>query len=75
MLVEIFPLRSRVTSMGLAYSTTLALTGGTAPLLSAWLVQVLGSPLAAAGYVYVYGVIGLWVMWPMQETNIRRLGE
>jgi MHS family proline/betaine transporter-like MFS transporter len=75
MLVEIFPLRSRVTSMGLAYSTTLALTGGTAPLLSAWLIQVLGSPLAAAGYVYVYGVIGLSVMWPMQETNIRRLGE
>jgi MHS family proline/betaine transporter-like MFS transporter len=75
MLVEIFPLRSRVTSMSLAYSITLALTGGTAPLLSTWLIQVLGSPLAAADYVFLYGVIGLCVMWPMQETNLRRLGE
>lgn len=75
MLVEIFPLRSRITSMSLAYSITLALTGGTAPLVSAWLIQALGSPLAAADYVFVYGVIGLCVMWPMQETNTRRLGD
>jgi MHS family proline/betaine transporter-like MFS transporter len=75
MLVELFPLNSRVTSMSLAYSITLALTGGMAPLLSAWLIQVLGSPLAAADFVYLYGLIGLCVMWPMQETNTRRLGE
>jgi MFS transporter, MHS family, proline/betaine transporter len=75
MLVELFPLSSRVTSMSLAYSVTLALTGGTAPLLSAWLIQVLGSPLAAADFVYLYGLIGLCVMWPMEETNTRRLGE
>src|SRR5215831_4625706 len=75
MLVEIFPLRSRITSMSLAYSIALALTGGTAPLLSAWLIHALGSPLAAADYVFVYGVIGLCVMWPMQETNSRRLGD
>jgi len=75
MLVEIFPLRSRITSMSLAYSIALALTGGTAPLLSAWLIHALDSPLGAADYVFVYGLIGLWVMWPMQETNTRRLGE
>ena len=34
MLVEIFPLRTRVTSMSLAYSVTLALAGGTAPLVA-----------------------------------------
>ena len=34
MLVEIFPLRTRVTSMSLAYSMTLALAGGTAPLVA-----------------------------------------
>src|SRR4029450_2080241 len=32
MVVEIFPLRTRVTSMSFAYSITLALRGGTAPL-------------------------------------------
>ena len=74
MLVEIFPLTTRVTSMSFAYSITLALTGGTAPLLSAWLIQLLGSPLAAADFVYLYGVIGLCLLWPMQETNTRTLG-
>ena len=34
MVVEIFPLRTRVTSMSFAYSITLALAGGTAPLVS-----------------------------------------
>ena len=58
MLVEIFPLRTRVTSMSFAYSMTLALAGGTAPLVSAWLVQRLGQPLAPAGVHH-----GLRVDW------------
>jgi MHS family proline/betaine transporter-like MFS transporter len=73
MLVEIFPLRTRVTSMSLAYSLTLALAGGSAPLVSAWLVQRLGQPLAPAWYIMVYGVIGLALLWSMKETNARSL--
>ena len=46
MVVEIFPLRTRVTSMSVAYSVTLALAGGTAPLVSTWLIDTLGEPLA-----------------------------
>jgi MHS family proline/betaine transporter-like MFS transporter len=75
MVVEIFPLRTRVTSMSLAYSITLALAGGTAPLVSAWLIERLGQPLAPAYYVMLYGVIGLALMWPMGETNSRALGK
>jgi MFS transporter, MHS family, proline/betaine transporter len=75
MLVEIFPLRTRVTSMSLAYSITLALAGGTAPLVAAWLVDALGKPLAPAYYIMLYGAIGLALMWPMSETNARRLDE
>ena len=73
MLVEIFPLRTRVTSMSLAYSMTLALAGGSAPLVSAWLVQRLGQPLAPAYYIMVYGLIGLTLLWSMKETNARAL--
>jgi MHS family proline/betaine transporter-like MFS transporter len=73
MLVEIFPLRTRVTSMSLAYSLTLALAGGSAPLVSAWLVQRLGQPLAPAWYIMGYGVIGLALLWSMKETNARSL--
>jgi MHS family proline/betaine transporter-like MFS transporter len=75
MLVEIFPLRTRVTSMSFAYSVTLALAGGTAPLVSAWLVERFGQPLAPAWYIMLYGAIGIALMWPMNETNARRLDE
>jgi MHS family proline/betaine transporter-like MFS transporter len=75
MLVEIFPLRSRVTSMSLAYSVTLALTGGTAPLVAAWLIDVFGHPLAPAYYIMAFGVIGLVLIWPIQETNASRLDQ
>ena len=75
MLVEIFPLRTRVTSMSLAYSITLALAGGTAPLVAAWLTDRLGQPLAPAYYIMLYGAIGLALMAPMMETNQRRLDK
>jgi MFS transporter, MHS family, proline/betaine transporter len=73
MVVELFPLRTRVTSMSVAYSTTLALSGGTAPLLSAWLIDNLGQQFAPAYYIILLGAIGLLLMWPMQETNGRAL--
>jgi MHS family proline/betaine transporter-like MFS transporter len=75
MVVEIFPLRTRVTSMSFAYSVTLALAGGTAPLVSSWLIETLGHPLAPAYYIMLYGAVGLVIMWPMRETNTRPLDE
>ena len=69
MVVEIFPLRTRVTSMSFAYSVTLALAGGSAPLVSAWLIDSLGHELAPAYYLMLLGAIGIALMWPMQETN------
>jgi MHS family proline/betaine transporter-like MFS transporter len=75
MVVEIFPLRTRVTSMSLAYSITLALAGGTAPLVATWLIDAFGAPLAPAYYIMLYGVIGLAIMAPMNETNQRRLDQ
>jgi MHS family proline/betaine transporter-like MFS transporter len=73
MVVEIFPLRSRVTSMSIAYSVTLALAGGTAPLVSAWLIDRLHEPLAPAYYILLHGLVGLALLWPMSETNARPL--
>jgi len=75
MVVEIFPLRTRVTSMSFAYSITLALAGGTAPLVSTWLIERLGQPLAPAYYIMLHGLIGLALMLPMKETNLRSLDE
>jgi MHS family proline/betaine transporter-like MFS transporter len=75
MLVEIFPLRSRVTSMSLAYSVTLALSGGIAPLVSTWLIDFVHQPTAPAFYVMIYGVLGLLIMLPMKETNTLPLDQ
>ena len=75
MVVEIFPLRTRVTSMSVAYSVTLALAGGTAPMVATWLMDTMKQPLAPAYYVFLYGLIGLATMWPMKETNTRKLDQ
>ncbi len=75
MVVEIFPLRTRITSMSFAYSITLALAGGSAPLVSTWLIDFFGQPLAPAYYIMFYGAIGLALMLPMKETNQRALDE
>jgi MHS family proline/betaine transporter-like MFS transporter len=75
MVVEIFPLRNRVTSMSIGYSVTLALAGGTAPLVSTALIKWLDMPLAPAFYVMMFGAIGLAIMWPMPETNASALDE
>ncbi len=76
MVVEIFPLRTRVTSMSFAYSVTLALAGGSAPLVSAWLIDSLKlPPTIPAYYIMIYGLIGLLLMWPMAETNARELDK
>lgn len=73
MVVEIFPLRTRVTSMSFAYSITLALAGGLVPLVATWLIDRVGSPTAPAFYVMIYGLIGLPIMLAMRETNTRSL--
>lgn len=73
MLVEIFPLRTRVMSMSFAYSITLVLSGGIAPFISTWLADGKHILMAPAYYMMAYGLFGLAVMLPMKETNQRAL--
>jgi MHS family proline/betaine transporter-like MFS transporter len=75
MLVEIFPLRTRVTSMSVAYSIALALSGGIAPLVSTWMLDRQKWTYGPIYYVLFYGVLALITLIPMRETNSRRLDE
>jgi len=75
MVVEIFPLRTRVTSMSFAYSITLALAGGLMPIVATWLIDRWHYPTAPALYAMLYGVIGLPLMLMMRETNNRSLDD
>jgi len=45
------------------------------PLVSPWLIETLGHPLAPAYYIMLFGAIGLLMVWPMRETNTRALDE
>jgi len=45
------------------------------PLVSSWLIETLGHPLAPAYYIMLFGAIGLLMVWPMRETNTRALDE
>lgn len=73
MVVEIFPLRTRVTSMSFAYSVSLALAGGIAPLVAKYLGDKLHSETALTIYMLSYGLVGLPIMLGMRETNTRSL--
>jgi MHS family proline/betaine transporter-like MFS transporter len=75
MVVEIFPLRTRVTSMSVGYSITLALAGGLAPFVAKWLMSTYENEQLTAYYIMIYGAIGLALMWPMKETNQRSLDD
>lgn len=75
MVVEIFPLRTRVTSMSVGYSITLALAGGLAPFVATWLMSTYENEQLTAYYIMIYGAIGLVLMRPMKETNQRSLDD
>src|SRR5512141_3057701 len=56
-------------TMRMIQGITLALAGGTAPLVSTALIGWLHAPLAPAFYVMAFGLAGLAIVWPMAETN------
>jgi hypothetical protein len=75
MVVEIFPLRARVTSMRFACSVTLALTGGIPLLVSIRLIERLHQTPAPAHRIIAPGILGIAVMLPMSKTNKGVLDE
>jgi len=58
-MVECFPIRGRYTAIGLSYNITLAIFGGTAPLVSTWLIKTTGDLASPAIYLVVLSAISL----------------
>lgn len=75
MLVEIFPLRTRVTSMSFAYSATLALSGGVGPYISTWMLDRQHWTYGPVYLVLAYGIPALITLVMMGETNSRKLDD
>ncbi len=66
---ELFPTRMRTTGLSISYSFGVAIFGGFAPFINAWLIAVTGSKLAPSFYLMLAAVISLAAL-----TAARRLG-
>ena len=71
-MVECFPVKVRYTAIGLSYNITLAIFGGTTPLVSNWLIQVTGDLASPAIYLAVLAVIStisMYFLKPLSEAR------
>ena len=66
-LAEMFPTRVRYTALSVSYGFAVVLFGGFAPLISTWLVELTGNPLAPAFYVMTGGALSAIAILSMKE--------
>jgi len=66
---EFFPTAFRATGHAISYQVTVAIFGGTTPLIATLLVQAFGSPLAPAYYVALVAVACLVLIQFVPETR------
>jgi len=58
-MVEMFPTKTRFSGVAIGYNISLAIFGGTAPLVSTWLISRSGDPAAPAYYLMTMAAISL----------------
>ncbi len=58
-MVEMFPTRTRFSGIAIGYNVSLAIFGGTAPLVSTWLISRTGDIAAPAYYLMAMALISL----------------
>ena len=73
MLVEMFPLSSRVVSMSFAYSVAMALAGGLMPALNEWLVEEMRIPGATPAWIGALGATAVITLMLMRDPTGRDL--
>ena len=71
-MVECFPVKVRYTAIGLSYNITLAIFGGTAPLVSTWLIQTTGDLASPAIYLVALAVISTISMYFLKPLSVQR---
>lgn len=72
-LPALFPTSSRYGGMGISYNLSVALLGGTAPVIMEALVQLTGTALAPAFYVIGTSIAGLIAVFVLKESARRPL--
>ena len=72
-LAEKFPTQVRNSGSSIAYNSSLALFGGSAPLISLTLVELTASNLAPAWYLILSALLGLIALFYTKETYSKSL--
>lgn len=68
---EIFPARMRTTGLSISYSFGVAIFGGFAPFINAWLIESTGSKLAPSWYVMLAAAISLTALVGAQRLGAK----
>lgn len=71
---EQLPLQMRSGGIGIVYAVAIAIFGGSASFVAAWLTEVTGSPLAPAWYMCTAMAIGVGAMLMARESAPIKLG-
>jgi MHS family proline/betaine transporter-like MFS transporter len=71
LLSELFPTRIRTTGLSISYSFGVAIFGGFAPFISAWLIDMTGSKLAPSFYLMLAAVISLAALAAARRLGVR----
>ena len=66
---ELFPTRLRTTGLSISYSFGVAIFGGFAPFINAWMIELTGSKVAPSFYLMLAAAISLAAL-----AAARRLG-
>ncbi|MGE0215840.1 MFS transporter [Mycolicibacterium sp.] len=67
-MIELFSTRVRYTAFSVGYNLSVALFGGTAPMIAAWLLTTTGVPTAPAFYVMFAAIVALSAAAVAPET-------
>lgn len=68
---ELFATRMRTTGLSISYSFGVAMFGGFAPFINAWLIGMTGSKLAPSFYLMLAAVIGLTALIAAHRSGAR----
>ncbi len=74
-LTETFPTEMRYTGFALSFNLANAIFGGTAPMISTWLIAVTGSTMSPAWYMVAVALVALVAMALSHENSHKHLDE
>lgn len=66
---ELFPTRTRQTSLSIVYAVTAAIFAGTVPYVLTWLIATTGNQMMPAFYLILMGILGLGTLMTIRETR------